>query len=472
MSTSDRLLTLLAPLGDLYLRSEWVQALGGAAARTAERLGAWPARERRRRLALARALALAHAAQPAVQGRVLLVNLGLSAGGAERQILATLTGLAAAGIEPRVESATLLVSALPADGSRSFYLPEARRLAVALAEIGAGPDSAPALSPERARAEAAVLAYLPAKLARLAGELRREFAWRRPQVVHAWQDSTAIAAGVAGLLAGVPRIVLGARNMAPPAFLYWRPCLRPWYRVLAEFPGVALVNNSAAGAADYARWLGLAPGRIQVIRNGFALEGQLARTSAAEVASLRRAIGVPEGAPLVGSIFRYWPEKRPLLWARMAAAAARARPDAHFAILGWGPMQRALETLARRLGLGPRLHLLPAEADIARLLSALDVFVLTSRAEGTPNVILEAQYLGVPVVTTQAGGAAECVADGVSGWVDRTDTPDAIGSLVLRALADPDARARAAEHGPRLVRSRFGQARMIAETLAVYGLGR
>jgi glycosyltransferase involved in cell wall biosynthesis len=58
-------------------------------------------------------------------------------------------------------------------------------------------------------------------------------------------------------------------------------------------------------------------------------------------------------------------------------------------------------------------------------MSKMDVLVLLSRYEGLPNVLIEAQYMGVRVVTTPAGGAAECLIDGVTGWVlECAEKPD------------------------------------------------
>jgi glycosyltransferase involved in cell wall biosynthesis len=103
---------------------------------------------------------------------------------------------------------------------------------------------------------------------------------------------------------------------------------------------------------------------------------------------------------------------------------------------------------------------------------ALDVFLLTSSGEGIPNVVLEAQWAGTPVVATRAGGVAEALELGASDWI--VDPPDAdhLAGCVNRLLGDPGARARASAAGPELVRARFGLPRMIEETMKAYGLGR
>ena len=96
-----------------------------------------------------------------------------------------------------------------------------------------------------------------------------------------------------------------------------------------------LCNNSEAGARDYAAWLGIDPARkSRVVRNGID-DDRVRRIQGAEVKAFRSELGVPEGAPLIGSIFRLYPEKRPLLWVRAAQLIGERLPEAHFAVFGF-----------------------------------------------------------------------------------------------------------------------------------------
>jgi len=106
------------------------------------------------------------------------------------------------------------------------------------------------------------------------------------------------------------------------------------------------------------------------------------------------------------------------------------------------------------------------------VMRTLDVFLLTSFGEGIPNVALEAQWAGTPVVATQAGGVAEALALGESGWI--VDPPDAdrLARCVSWMLGDAGARAQAQTAGPELIQARFGLRRMIDETVKAYDLRR
>lgn len=450
---------LRAALGGALVRSA---ALGVAAAAVATAWDRLPGTRAER--ALAAALAEARAAGSAriepVPGRVLLFNWWLAPGGAERQLVNTAAGLARRGGAAGIEQVRLALDS-PSEGERPGVLSAELAAAGVPVEV-----LAEARVPEAVRR---VAACLPARPAARMRRMAAAIAHHRPAVVHAWQDSTAICAGLAAACCDVPAIVLSGRNVSPRRFLYWRPWLRPALRALAGIGAVRLVNNSTAGAQDYADWLGMPAGRIGVVRNGVALA---ARDPAAEAEARRRlraGLGVPEEARLIGSVFRLYPEKRPMLWIAAAAAYAARDRQAHFAVVGWGPLAGTMRAEARRSGIAGRLHLLPPSTPVPDALAAMDAFLLTSDREGTPNVVLEAQAAGLPVIATEAGGAAEALREARAAIAEAA--PEAIAAALAALLADPARLAAARALGPGFVAGRFGIERMLDETLAAYAPG-
>jgi glycosyltransferase involved in cell wall biosynthesis len=395
-----------------------------------------------------------------IPGRVVLVNAGLAAGGAERQIVNTLLGLR----RQKLESVSFLGEFLDDSPDRTFMLPALSGSGIAVIQVGRRDRG---YLKQIDGSVTALLELLPPDLARETADLVGEFRDRRPEIVHAWQDATSIKCGLAGIIAGVPRIVLSSRNLNPSNFAYYRSFMRPAYRALADRPEIVMSNNSAAGAADFCEWLDLPRERYTVVRNGVAFDGLQREAAAGRV--LREREGIPTDAKVVGSIFRFWPEKRPLLWVQSALRLLDSRPDLHFLIAGDGPLRARMMEMIEGSRHAPAFHLIPPTLEIGPVLSALDVFLLTSRFEGTPNVILEAQWLGLPVVALNAGGVAEAVAP--SGIVCADESPDTVASELLRVLSDPTWPRRASELAPRSVRERFGLERMIAETMALYGYG-
>jgi glycosyltransferase involved in cell wall biosynthesis len=399
-------------------------------------------------------------------GPILLVNNGLAWGGAERQLVNTILGLEARQDRPL----RLICQKLGEQADYDFYLP-------ALSTTRCAPRNMATFSEARARLSSEfgadtmqssdeTIAWLPTDVRERIVSLMCDIATLRPAVVHAWQDALSIEAGYAAALVGVPRIVLSARNLAPTNFAYHRPYMRDAYLQLVQCRNVVLLNNSEAGAASYAHWLGLEAERIQVLRNGL----DFSAIQGGDRTEIRAALAIPPDAPVIGSVFRFYEEKRPMLWIDTAAQIAAALPEAHFVVYGAGPLLADARARAQRLGISERLHTPGAASNAASAIVAFDLFLLTSMHEGTPNVILEASALGAPVVATAAGGSVEAVLDSVTGRVLDADHPEPLADAALALLRDASFRARCVSEAPRFMQERFGLARMIDETCTIYGL--
>jgi glycosyltransferase involved in cell wall biosynthesis len=401
----------------------------------------------------------------AISRRVLLVNAGLAAGGAERQIVNTLTGLRASG---QCESVALLAEYIDHAPNLDFFLHELEVAGIEVSQVehavSLSDDGLSSVQPEVAD----LLADIAPSLIEEILNLVEEFRHRRPEVVHAWQDSSSIKAGIAAVIAGVPRIVLASRNVTPMNFTYYQDYMYPAYRALASMECVRFLNNSEAGAVDYTQWLGLPRERFVVVRNGVDL-GYLKRADSKTISEYRQSLGIPENAQVVGSIFRFWAEKRPMLWLQTAAVVAKRYPDVHFLVIGEGPMRREMESFINNNGLKGSVHLPGARPEVSTPLSAMNIFVLTSEFEGTPNVVLEAQWLGLPVVGTDAGGISEAFENNVTGLLATSSNVEEIAALVIEYLADTSKTATAGIHAPRFVQSTFGIGKMIEETINLYG---
>lgn len=307
---------------------------------------------------------------------------------------------------------------------------------------------------------------LPPEVVETASGFVSEFERLKPSVVHCWLDYTNVAVGLAAVLCGVPKVVLGLRSLPPFHFGFYRPYFRPMYRALLSSPGVVMTANSAAGAKDYASWLGIEPAMIRVIHNGIDLSA-LSEPSAAELAAFRAEFRL--GAdPVVGMVGRVVEEKRPFLWLQVACEVLKRRPQAKFLWVGGGPLEAHLRQEIASLGMSDRVIVTGTRKDIGTVLSALSVFLLTSRVEGLPNALIEAQAFGVPVVSAAVGGTAETFQEGVTGSGVRGDRAEDYADAITRFLDDANALARAKQYGPSLVNERFSVDSVVDKMLALY----
>lgn len=402
-----------------------------------------------------------------VARRVIAVSSSLAGGGAERQLVNVLRGLSdpALGLE-----VALFCISLARRNRRDFFLPLLEGTPV---EIVTPDDSAleaylaaPDVAPYR-RLIRAFPADMMLPIAFWMGEFRR----RRPAVVHAWQDATNLTAVVAALLAGVPRIILAARSVRPdnPRRRLKR-FMREGYRAVLGHASVVLSNNSLAGARDYADWLAIDPASVDVVYNGIDFDLLAAGVDDDRVRRVRAELNIPPDATVVGSAFRMSEEKRPLLWVEAAAEVARQDHRVHFVIYGDGPMRSDMLDLAGRRGIADRLHLPGPEDDIASCYKAMNVVMLTSRHEGLPNVLLEAQSLGIPVVAPDVGGVSEAMLPGVTGWAVADADATVLADRVCFCLRNRAWSDRVQRDAPAFVRERFGIPAMLRRTLEVYGL--
>ncbi|WP_295458343.1 glycosyltransferase [uncultured Thiodictyon sp.] len=409
-----------------------------------------------------------------VPNRVIMACPTLVAGGAERQILNTVLGLRGRG----VTDIRIIVSHLFSPPGNDFFYDKLVDAGADVAEIQGPMSTAEAWERYDSQPVARLMQQLRPLFQRLPPEIGQEvanlyiaFRELRPAVVHAWLDHSCVCAGLAALMAGVPRVLLSGRNVSPIHFPYiMQPYMRPAYRAMATRAEAVYLNNSHGGAADYAAWLGLDATRFTVIYNGIDSAGVTA-AGPGDIAELRRRHGIPAGAQLVGGMFRLSAEKRPALWVDTLMQLTTQRDDIYGLLFGAGPLQSDLEAKLARAGLADRVRLAPPTKESMAALSAFDLLLLTSRWEGTPNVVIEAQAVGTPVVVCGGGGAREALRHGVSGLFVEQPNADALAAALLSLLDNDTLRRRLADAGPAFVTERFSLDRMISETLRTYGGG-
>jgi hypothetical protein len=274
----------------------------------------------------------------------------------------------------------------------------------------------------RVRELSDVVGLLPARIregiVHLVDYLRHE----APDVVHIWQDGMIFAAGLAALIADVPRIVLSVRTLPPTDRMNrWRLELEPIYRALLSTPGVVMIANSTMAARRYEEWLGMPRGSAPVIHNGVT---RLDETPTAEDELMWRTFTqrTADADFTVGAVMRL-------------ETLHRRIPRTRFVIVGDGTLRQESQEYAYRLGVADRVLFTGLSGSVGYWLSRMDALLLLSRFEGLPNVLIEAQLAGKPVVATPAGGAPETLLPGKTGWLTSSaETVDV--EEVAQLLAD------------------------------------
>jgi len=133
--------------------------------------------------------------------------------------------------------------------------------------------------------------------------------------------------------------------------------------------------------------------------------------------NIREELGINPNDLAVGMIACFKPQKSPRDFIRLAFLTKRILPDARFLLVGDGALRKKIEKLIHKFNLEKQIILTGWRRDIPRILSAIDVFVLTSLWEGLPISVLEAMATSKPVITTHTGGVAEIIIEGKSGFL-------------------------------------------------------
>ena len=294
-------------------------------------------------------------------------------------------------------------------------------------------------------------------LLRLAAELRA----RRIEVVNAHNPVGAVYGTLAARLAGVPVAVRTEHSIHYPGRggrLY--AMLEPWLTSLS-----ARVICVCEGAREsHVTRLGQHASRFVTILNGIAEE--LAAPTARD--EMRHRLGVGTGQPMALTVGSLTPQKSQDVLLRAMAEARRRVPDAVLLIAGEGRLHDELHALHAQLGLGDSVRFLGARLDVADLLNACDLFVLSSSREGLSVTLLEAMRARRATLATRVGGNPEAVADGVTGRLVPVGDVGALGAALAELLGDPTRLAALGEAGHARWRERFTARRMVEQTEALY----
>ena len=183
--------------------------------------------------------------------------------------------------------------------------------------------------------------------------------------------------------------------------------------------------------------------------------------------AIRVRLGVPAQAPLIGTVAVLRPQKRLDCWIATAALLQQEFPNAHFLIVGDGPLRRTLEALVQAKGIR-NFVFAGLHDDVRPYLAAMDVFLMTSQFEGLPIALLEALAMRRPVVSTPVGGIVEVIRDKWNGVLVPSAQPADLFAAVRGVLVDPAKGSTLGLNGRELVEQRYSMGRMARDLESLY----
>jgi len=408
---------------------------------------------------------------------VLHIITRMTKGGAQENTLANV-----AGVDPRRFRSILATG--PSDGPEGSLLEEVRAVC---ADVRLVPSLQRELS--------------PARDLRALGELRRLIREVRPQIVHTHMSKAGILGRIAARRERVPIVIHTPHGHVFHS--YFSPmktrlfiALERWCSRYAD----RLVMLTENELKEHLELRIAPPEKFTVIHSGVdfgKLWGQATggfdtalRACSTTGDGLRRELGIPEDAAVVGSIGRLAPIKghehliRAMAAFRCAPPPPNPRPPEragesqshspgsggkgkawshlplagggkgegapgapHLLLVGTGELEGSLRRLAGDLGLDGRVHFAGHRSDVGRCLEAMDVFVLPSLNEGMGRVLVEAMAMRVPCVASDVSGIRDLVKPGVNGLLVPPADAGALAEAIGVVLNDATAARRYADVG-------------------------
>lgn len=266
--------------------------------------------------------------------------------------------------------------------------------------------------------------------------LRNQLKQLAPDVVQCWMYHADMIGGLAARLAGIKAVLWGIRNSGDNLARSSRSSylLARYFAWTSYFIPRLIVACAELAAKRHKAW-GYQASKMRVIPNGYDLSRwQVA--DACSKAQIRESLGLAATDEVIGFVARWNPLKDHANLIRAFALLLKRRPGVKLLLIGDGLSEDNAELMALlnevNIIVGQHVILLGRRDDVPTLMPVLDLHVLSSMAEGFPNVVAESMACEVPNVVTDVGDAAFIV--DTYGWVVPPKNASALSGAIEEAL--------------------------------------
>ncbi len=254
---------------------------------------------------------------------------------------------------------------------------------------------------------------------------------RRVDLLHCHAHKATVYGTMAAAMAGTPVVLTHVHGLGRTRNLRRKLTNLLLFRRIQR---IVCVANSVKEDVLRSNWR-LPAEKVIVLENSVDY-GRFANVSVSK-ADAKQMLGLPFDAFVLGTVGRLAPTKG-LSYLIEAFSAVRAqRPSAHLVLLGDGPCRAELEQQASAMSCLDSVHFLGRRGGIEQLMRGMDVFVLSSVAEGMPRAILEAMACGVPCIATKVGGIPEIIDGQDVGRLVPPKDKDALAEAMLSLAEAP-----------------------------------
>lgn len=282
---------------------------------------------------------------------------------------------------------------------------------------------------------------------------------RRVDLLHCHLPVSGVVGRLAGKMAGIPVVYTEHNKMER-----YHPVTRRLNLMTWNWQDRVIAVSSEVSSSIRAHANGRV--RVDVVLNG--VDTDRFRRDQAGAEAVRRELGIPTRAPVVGTVAVFRVQKKLEDWLEAARLLHERHPDARFLLVGDGPLRNELTTLTRSLGLENIVHFPGLKEDVRPFLAAMDVFMVSSIFEGLPLALLEAMATECAVVATRVGGIPEVIRHGKNGYLVDPGQPGSLAQAASGILREPETKRRIGEAARKTIVTEFGLQRMTNRLEAIY----
>lgn len=286
---------------------------------------------------------------------------------------------------------------------------------------------------------------------------------KRYDVVHL-HSGCHIIGSICSKLAGIKKVIFTAHGV---------PC---YTRLLDRFED----NISLSFASDIVsvsneindflkEWLMLGTPTFHIITNGVSITSFEPISDVRKRRILCEKYNIPPDIILIGSVGRFDPVKNyAMVLKAFKQLLNSVRIDLNFVLVGDGPEMGSLKKLCDELKITKKVHFLGVQYKVCEIIPLFNVFVLSSRTEGTSISLLESQACGVPAVVTDVGGNGNVISHGVNGFLCEVDNIDQMEYYLRKLVTNLEMAKMMGLRGRSKVEERFSIEVMTEQYIKIY----
>lgn len=293
----------------------------------------------------------------------------------------------------------------------------------------------------------------------LSFRLRDLFRQLGVDIVHTHNIAPYLYATIGAKMAGVPVVI----HTEHSNLFSHQKRLMSAERVFSKVTD-AIISDSEKVTAQLISGQKIDPNKVKTIINGIDTD------SFAESAriNLSAKIGIPEEHKVVGIVARLVPVKNHKMLLESFSLIKQKLKRVNLVIVGDGPLRGELESYAKTLGIAEYVTFLGNRRDVPELMSAFNLFALSSLDEGLSLTLLEAMSSGLPIVATEVGGNPEVVVCGETGFIVPSQNPAAFAQACVKLLSDDNLALEMGRQGLERVRALYSIDKMTRSYEQVY----